>query len=94
MKQSNGQSSEEEETKIKDPYAQPANFKSSESNLCSLFQHYIPKGEELKLIVRELDILCSGDYEKIRALLKGYSQKWNVNLEDANPTLFSHLSDE
>ena len=50
------------------------------------------KKRRLELTPNEFLILYGGAYEQVSLLLRDYASRWSVDLDDANPTLFSHLS--
>jgi hypothetical protein len=82
---------EEEATKVKDEF-QAASFEYLLNPIYSPYFHIsYRKRRRLEITSEELHTLISGSYEQVAALLKTYSDKWAVNLPDANQMLFSHL---
>lgn len=51
------------------------------------------KRRRIELPIEEFQCLFEGDYTSVSELLKKYSKKWKVDLEESNPTLFTHLID-
>ncbi|MFI4912883.1 MAG: hypothetical protein ACIAQZ_14565 [Sedimentisphaeraceae bacterium JB056] len=84
-----------EETKIKDPSIQQTNYEYILNPIYSpYFNITYRKKRKIELKTEEIRVLINGNYEEKKSLLKSYSNKWKVSLDDANPTLFSHLLEE
>jgi hypothetical protein len=49
------------------------------------------KRRKIELSVDEFNCFVDGDYHAVSSLLKEYSKKWKVDLDESSPTLFSHL---
>lgn len=85
---------EAEETKVKD---QPAGS-YVEYVLNPIYAPYFKitfrKRRKLELNIEEFRVLESGSYDDFNRLLKQYSRMWTVNPGDADPSLFSHLSED
>jgi hypothetical protein len=82
---------EEEETKIKNPY-QPMNYEYVLNPIYSpYFNITYRKRRKLEIKCDDFLTLVKGNYDEVRSLLKKYSKQWSIDLDDANPTLFSHL---
>jgi hypothetical protein len=83
---------EEEETKLKDLHE--VNFEYVLNPIYAPFFHITyRKRRKLELSAEEFGVLARGTYDQVRSLLREYSRRWDVSLQAASPTLFSHLSD-
>lgn len=85
---------EEPETKVKD-VGSPV---SSEYVLNPIYAPYFNisyrKVRRLQLDVEELETLTSGSYDEVKRLLRGYSEKWNIDPVTESQMLLSHLFEE
>lgn len=86
---------EEQETKLKD--SKDGQQLGYEYILNPIYAPYFNisyrKRRRLEMKVAEFQEILEGDYESVKRLLRSYSRRWKADLEDSNPTLFSHLAD-
>ncbi len=84
----------EEETKVKES-TQPIGYDYILNPIYSpYFTISYRKIRKLEITYDEFKTLADGSYDEVRALLTRYSKKWSVKLDDADPTLFSHLLEQ
>ena len=84
---------EEPETKQKNPGA-PENFEYVLNPIYApYFNISFRKRRKLEIKLEEFRTLAHGSYSDARALLRRYTQKWAIDVSEANPSLFSHLND-
>ncbi len=82
---------EETETKVKDPL-QPSGTEYVLNPIYAPYFHITyRKRRKLDLTVRDMHVLIQGDFEERRSLLKRFATKWDVEPEEGELTLFSHL---
>jgi hypothetical protein len=85
---------EEEETKLKDGL-QPASFEYVLNPIYApYFNISFRKKRKLELTQEEFNVLAGGDYDKVSGLLRAFSRKWEIDINDLDPTLFTHLLGE
>jgi hypothetical protein len=51
------------------------------------------KRRRLDISNAELHVIALGSYEQFTQLVKAFSKKWRIDLEETSPTLFSHLGE-
>lgn len=82
-------------TKSKNPLATTEDF---EYVLNPIYAPYFNityrKKRRLDLSVEEFITLERGSYDAVTRLLRSFSEKWKVNLQEVNQNLFSHLLEE
>ena len=84
----------ERETKIKDEFRREGFEYILNPIYAPYFNITYRKRRKLELTTDDFIVLAGGDYEEVKNLLKRYSRKWEVDLEQSDPGLFSHLVDE
>jgi len=73
----------------------PIDFEYVLNPICApYFNITYRKIKRLELTSDELRVIMNGTYDDVNSLLRKYSRKWAVNLDDADPTLFSHLLED
>ncbi len=86
---------EAEMTKAKDPVTDAEDHEYVLNPIYApFFNITYRKKRRLELSVEEFRILEHGTYDDVKKLLKGFSERWKVNLEEADQNLFSHLLGE
>lgn len=84
---------EEEETKKKDPLS-PEGYEYILNPIYAPFFHIsYRKKRRMDFSVEDLRTLAMGAYDDVQKLLRHFVDKWNVDLAETNPSLFSHLSE-
>ncbi len=85
---------EEKETKLK-------NFSQTTSLEYVLNPIYAPyfqisyrKRHKLEISTNDFTTLVHGSYEEYQELMRKFSRQWEIKLQEANPTLFTHLLEE
>ena len=85
---------EEEETKQKDALAQASMEYVLNPIYAPYFRITYRKRRRIELTTEDFITLSRGNYDDFRQLLKRYTDKWNVHLDDVNESLFTHLKDK